>query len=148
MHYHLEIILPPTANVEAAVEEIMEPFKEQEEERRYSFFDWYYMGGRWSTVKEAISPNEIITLSQLPKGLTCYRVIIAGRKTKEVKLETTFMIQRHFFNGVNSVEVDWDGTVQQALEKAKESWKWYGPEIQEAYTPKGDWLVVTVDYHS
>lgn len=48
MHYHLEIIMPPTDNVEAAVEKILAPFDENGEERRHTFWDWWQIGGRYS----------------------------------------------------------------------------------------------------
>ena len=49
MHYHLEIILPPScADVAAAVEQILKPYSENEEEARHSFWDWYRIGGRYS----------------------------------------------------------------------------------------------------
>lgn len=51
MHYHAEIIMPPTNNVEAAVESIMAPFDENNNDENSSshrFWDWYEIGGRWS----------------------------------------------------------------------------------------------------
>lgn len=53
MHAHLEIIMPPTDDVEAAVAQIMKPFNEQGEDEdgesnRHGFFDWYVIGGRWA----------------------------------------------------------------------------------------------------
>ncbi|GAF91717.1 unnamed protein product, partial [marine sediment metagenome] len=54
MHYHCEIILPPTDAVESAIAEIMAPFdenNEDEETRSPSFWDWYQIGGRWSGSK-------------------------------------------------------------------------------------------------
>jgi len=59
MHFHLEIIMPPTDDVEAAVKQIMMPFceidsddeDEQDNRSSYRFWDWYVIGGRWSRVK-------------------------------------------------------------------------------------------------
>lgn len=53
MHYHLEIIMPPVANITAAIAEIMEPFKEEGEDEdgnpnRHTFWDFYVIGGRWA----------------------------------------------------------------------------------------------------
>jgi hypothetical protein len=66
MHYHLEIIMPPTDNIEEAVAEILAPYDENweppppkegeefnEDERRspHAFWDWYVIGGRWAGTK-------------------------------------------------------------------------------------------------
>lgn len=56
MHYCLEIIMPPVSDVEEAVRQILNPFKEGEEDEdgnltKYSFWDWYVIGGRWSGEK-------------------------------------------------------------------------------------------------
>lgn len=48
MHYHLEIIMPPTDDVEAVVKQIMEPFSENNDENRHQFWDWFVIGGRWA----------------------------------------------------------------------------------------------------
>ncbi len=51
MHYALEIIMPPVADVKAAIEEILLPFSENNEEARHSFWDWWQIGGRYSGKK-------------------------------------------------------------------------------------------------
>lgn len=51
MHYHLEILMPPTDNVEDAVATILAPFDENNDEASHSFWDWYQIGGRYSSRK-------------------------------------------------------------------------------------------------
>lgn len=52
MHYHLEILMPPTDDVGAAVDTILAPFSENHEEGESknsgAFWDWYQLGGRYS----------------------------------------------------------------------------------------------------
>lgn len=48
MHYILEIIIPPVDNIEEAIEEIMKPFYEGDEENTNAFYDFYKIGGRFS----------------------------------------------------------------------------------------------------
>ena len=49
MHYHCEIILPPQfKNVKKAVEQVLAPFSESQEENRDTFWDWYQIGGRYA----------------------------------------------------------------------------------------------------
>lgn len=226
MHYHLEIIMPPTDDIGAAVEKILEPFNEQPDERdedtdtRYAFWDFYVIGGRWAgnklmaaydkaklnqfhewlhqqkvTVsgfqcgKQELSPasqipmvdakwNEMFpsqppipcplfkhsndqygrigqgtlpadvsTLATIPESLKCSRIIIAGPGYKD-ELSAQYMLVEDAYNGVNYMPVAWDGSVSQALEKFREKFAHYKPEYADKVTPKADWLVVTVDYHS
>lgn len=56
MHYHLEIVMPPTDDVEAEVEQIMAPFDEngaddEDHNTKHAFWCWYVIGGRWSGAK-------------------------------------------------------------------------------------------------
>lgn len=52
MHYHTEIIMPPTDDIEATIAQIMAPFDENREDEddvsSHKFWDWYVIGGRWS----------------------------------------------------------------------------------------------------
>lgn len=48
MHYHLEVIMPRRDDVEAALEEILAPFSEHDDENRHAFYDYYAIGGRYS----------------------------------------------------------------------------------------------------
>lgn len=224
MHYHLEIIMPPTDNVEAAVEKILTPFNEDqsdipEDERnsRYTFWDWYVIGGRWAGEKlkcgldqakveefwkeiegmnltvsglqaglpkiepedqipavdvlwQRIFPDsqfkacpffqhfnnqyknstgfpDVMELKDMPTELTASSVIIAAIRWND-ELGAEFMIQDSIYNGVNFTDTAWDGKVQTALDLHLERIKSYKDEAREKYTPKPDWLVVTVDYHS
>jgi len=53
MHYHCEIVMPKTDNIEAAIKTILAPFDEGKEEDYGSgaFWDWWVIGGRWSGIK-------------------------------------------------------------------------------------------------
>lgn len=57
MHDHLEMLLPPLPSqaLEAAVEQVLAPFREGEtgeEASLVSFWDWYQIGGRYSGAKQ------------------------------------------------------------------------------------------------
>jgi hypothetical protein len=58
MHYHCEIIMPPTYCVESAIEAIMKPFCEHDEDAPDAFWDWYVIGGRWSGTKMMAAYDE------------------------------------------------------------------------------------------
>ena len=56
MHYHLEVIMPPTDDVETALGTILEQFDENCEDEEgncnpSAFWDWWVIGGRWSGTK-------------------------------------------------------------------------------------------------
>lgn len=59
MHYVAEVIIPPTDDVEAAINQVMDGFHEEEYDEDgkyegrnpYGFYDWYVIGGRWSGEK-------------------------------------------------------------------------------------------------
>ncbi len=86
MHYHCEIVIPPTADAEASIAEILAAFDENGKDEdgndnRYAFWDWYVIGGRWAGTKmmakvdkakieqfEAWMQAEKITVSGLTAG--------------------------------------------------------------------------------
>lgn len=222
MHYHCEIIMPPTSNMEEALETILEPFSEYNEEiTGKEFFDWYVVGGRFAGTKETcgyahekldafyerlkeekitvsglqcgkqeLSPasqipivdkiwneffptekgeivpcpifahsnnqydgNDLIScdiclVEEIPKALTASRVIVAGPRYDDTKIEVTFMISEDMWNGVNFVKTTWNGNVLSALEMMKTNLKGYKEDYIERVMPKPNWICVTVDYHS
>lgn len=217
MHYHCEIIIPPTApeRVKALVTKTLEQFDENNEEARSTFWDFWTIGGRWAgekatrsldqeklktfqewlqsekvTVsglvcgKEELSPpsqrakvdakwnemfpsdtlqpcplfrhsnnqydsedalpGDIMRLGDVPKALSCARVIIVGPENAEA----VFMVAESVWNGVNHMDVKWDGTLADALRLHQKRLSHYRDEYRNKVTPQDDWLVVTVDYHS
>ena len=53
MHYPLEVIMPPTDNIEASLEQILGAYSENYEDEdggsnSNAFYDYYVIGGRWS----------------------------------------------------------------------------------------------------
>ncbi len=56
MHFHLEIIMPPTDKIEEEISHILAPFDEGNEESRNAFWDWYQIGGRWTGTKDGFDP--------------------------------------------------------------------------------------------
>jgi hypothetical protein len=52
MHTHLEVIMPPTDDIHAALSQILTPFDEncadEEARTRHAFWDYWKVGGRWS----------------------------------------------------------------------------------------------------
>lgn len=58
MHSHLEIVMPPTDDVEAAVSQILAPFDESNADNSYPFWDHWTIGGRWSGAKQEFMLGE------------------------------------------------------------------------------------------
>ncbi len=63
-------------------------------------------------------------------------------------LEAVFMLALEVFNGVNFMEVRWDGTIGDAIEKFEKLLTHMSESYREVMTPTDDSITVTVDYHS
>lgn len=82
MHYHLEIITPPTDDVKAAIEQILAPFDENldrgdEDANGHPFWDWWVIGGRWSGSKmnHALGKE---AMDAFEAGLAERKITVAG----------------------------------------------------------------------
>lgn len=142
MHYHMEIIMPPMEadQIEKSVADLMAPFDENNEEiANRHFWDWYQIGGRFSTF-----PSAIRTIEDLKEDLTASAVMIARINPVTKTLEPGYLIHREYWNGVCFIETAWDGKVSQALEMAKD----FLSNSQDNLGISFDWLTVCVDYHS
>jgi hypothetical protein len=92
MHYHLEIILPPTEDIEAAVAQVMAPFQEEpsdsddEENSNYPFWDFYVIGGRYAgeKLKALLGEDEINAFSDKLKDLN---ITVSGVRCGKETLE-------------------------------------------------------------
>lgn len=224
MHVHLEIVMPPTEDVEASVKQILAPFDENGNEDnedwspRNVFWDFWVIGGRWAGQKhlceydpkqiiafnkaledrkvtcsgvtfgkQSLSPEsqipmvdalwvkffpdsptkvcpifkhyndqyrnshgipDIMPLAHMPPNMTAGHVIIAGPNYNESGFQARYMISETIWNGVMHVKSAWDGTVQTAINDHLKTLKHAREEYVAKHTPKEDWIVVTVDYHS
>lgn len=110
MHYHLELIMPPTDELEKAVNEILEPYREGSKdedgfENHHAFYDWYVIGGRWSGEKlVAKYPKEKV--EAFYKELTERKITVSGLQWGKQSLEPSDQIpmvndiwQKHFPEG-------------------------------------------------
>jgi hypothetical protein len=77
MHYHLEIIMPPTKNIDETIKKIMEPFSEHNEENWHCFYDWYVVGGRWAGTKLLAAYDED-KLNSFYKRLNEEKITVSG----------------------------------------------------------------------
>jgi hypothetical protein len=232
MHYHLEVIMPPTDDIEVAIASILAPFDENADDNNHSFWDFYVIGGRYAGEKQQQKldqekvkqfydwcSNEKITVSgliagkqelspssQIPKvdakwnemfpqedgsfaacplfkhsndqygkgingtiagdigtlknslAISCERVIIAGpsfnHDAKDSEnpytgnLRAVFMLSDDSWNGVNHMPIAWDKTIKSAVDAFNKKADSYAETYKAALSPKDDWIVVTVDYHS
>jgi hypothetical protein len=228
MHYHCEIVMPPTDDVEAAVKAVLAPFCEHDEDCDHAFWDWYVIGGRSAGSKQMAKcdPAEITAFeewmkcegvtvsglvcgketlqpkSQIPKvdakwnemfpredgkavacplfshsndqygrkgrgtiegdictlaeagQARCGRVLLAGpsfeSETEKCTgpVAATFMLCEDQWNGVNHMPIAWDGTLADALSQFKKKCEGMNEDYRKRVVPQGDWLVVTVDYHT
>jgi hypothetical protein len=97
MHAHLEIILPPVEDVEAAVKQVLQPFDEQGvdedgDRNSHAFWDWYVIGGRWAGAKlEAVlDPKQKDAFFE---ELTKRTVTVSGLQCGKQTIEPATQIQ-------------------------------------------------------
>ena len=78
MHYHLEIIMPPTENVKEAITKILAPFDENlEEDNKHAFWDWWVIGGRYSG-QHTIGRYDSEKMDSFYKELNNNKVTVSG----------------------------------------------------------------------
>jgi hypothetical protein len=78
VHHHLEIIMSPDIdNVEAAVDNIMASFDENDEHSHNPFWDWYVIGGRFSGAK-LMAKYDRDKLEEFKKWLEEEHVTVSG----------------------------------------------------------------------
>lgn len=84
MHAHLEIVMPPTDDVDGAIASIMESFSENGSGNSYPFWDWYVIGGRWSGSKlqSQLDPEKILEFyTWLNEEKVTVSGVVCGKET-------------------------------------------------------------------
>lgn len=108
---------------------------------------------QYGTSGESTISGDIGKLSD-SKGVKCSRVIFSGpswsseSNERTGPLEAVFMLTDSEWNGVNHMDVKWDGTVADALAQWSDKLTRMADGYREQMQPQDDWIVVTVDYHS
>ena len=92
--------------------------------------------------------GDVMLLQDVPPGLTCDHIIIAGPNWKDEKLEAQYMVRDSIWNGVTHQETAWSGRLVDAVTDWVKRLENYKPDWAETRRPAPDWQVVTVDYHS
>lgn len=108
-HEHVEILMPPTEDVEAAVRQIMAPFDENgkgddddEGPSKYAFWDFWVIGGRWAGahVTALVDPGRLEQFQEelIRRNVTVSRVT-AGKQTlkPESQIEMVDALWREWF---------------------------------------------------
>jgi hypothetical protein len=101
---------------------------------------------RRDRAKEELIPYDVCLLGECPR-VTAERIIIAGCRT-DGTLYPAHMMEMRYWNGVTYVDTSWDGDVLVAISAYIVSRKNSTDDWKDRNLPRGDWLVVTVDYHS
>lgn len=81
MHYHCEIVIPPTMDIEAAVTAVMKQFDENGDGEDHSprgvFWDWWVIGGRWAGHK-MLAKYDQAKLDEFNEWLATEKVTVSG----------------------------------------------------------------------
>ena len=86
MHYVLEIVMPQIDDIEQAVNTILKPFSESDEENYNTFYDWYVIGGRWAGHKLTAGLDQD-KLEQFYQELTDQKVTVSGMQCGKQNIE-------------------------------------------------------------
>ncbi|KKN76500.1 hypothetical protein LCGC14_0370090 [marine sediment metagenome] len=123
MHYHAEVYVRDTDNLQEQVARIMAPFKEREDgsydKRRW--WDWYVLDGRWRSVSGLPT-----TIKNAKDELTCFTLMIG-----ECVLHQEVFVYNEEEPDKSYHRQLWDGKVKPILDSMG---------LTEGY-------LVTVDYH-
>ncbi len=148
MHYHLEVIMPPTETVEQDLAEILAPLKGW-------MFDHYKIGGRFS---EPDKPD-VCLLSKINPIRDCTKAagttplvgdtyfVIPYAVMVAVDCHAKYLIQYKEWNGVQLNRTMWDGLISSALSEYEDELQRCETNYAEHLRPKDAWISVTVDYH-
>lgn len=86
MHEPIEIIMPPTNDIEGQVAKIMKPFDENNEDSfRQGWWDFYVIGGRFSGIKETEGFDEN-RITRFKEALEERKVTVSGLQAGKPEL--------------------------------------------------------------
>ncbi len=100
-----------------------------------------------SNKESNILPGDIMPFGDVPLDLEMSRIIFCASPYGN-DIKAIFMLEDSMWNGVNHVETKWNGKFSEAIKLFNKHIQNYKDEYREIVTPKDDWLVVTIDYHS
>jgi hypothetical protein len=96
MHYHAEVHITSTEDVDAQVAAIMAPFDENQHPKK-GIWDWYQIGGRWTGAHDGYDPEsdpensgkwptewkrysgDIIPVQSIKDTLSCAALFVRGK---------------------------------------------------------------------
>ena len=104
MHYHLELILPPSAagNVKQAASEVLAPFDENADKSSHAFWDFWNVGGRYANrhVEDRLDPDQMRRFEEelSRRDVTVSGVIFGKQELKPIsQAEMVDKLWREFF---------------------------------------------------
>lgn len=77
MHYHCEVVMPPTPDVEGSLSKVLGQFDENNPENSHSFWDWWVIGGRYAGDKLAQTFDQE-KMKHFRKWLTDQKFTVSG----------------------------------------------------------------------
>jgi hypothetical protein len=93
MHYHCEIVIPPTKDVEGAMATVLKQFDENQEDSSHAFWDWWVIGGRWSGCKLMARYDEA-KLEQFREWLRDEKITVSGVQFGKQELSPSSQIPK------------------------------------------------------
>ena len=99
MHYHCEIVIPPTDDIEGAITSIMKPFNEnpdtgdEDSDTRHAFWDFWVIGGRWAGNK-LLAKYDQAKLDEFHAWIESEKVTVSGVQFGKQELQPVSQIPK------------------------------------------------------
>lgn len=91
-------------------------------------------------------PN-VMTVSELSKDFSASHMMVVPRAS-DGNFRASNMYLTSIWNGVTFQDTDWDGKLLSAIDKHHARLVNYTEDYRERNTVTGNWIAVTIDYHS
>lgn len=98
MHFHCEIVIPPTDDIEGTIKSVLSKFDENAEEsedhsRAYAFWDFYTIGGRWAGNKLMARYDEA-KIEEFEEWMKSEKITISGLQFGKQELSPASQIPK------------------------------------------------------
>lgn len=97
MHFHCEIVIPPTVDIEAAVAAVMKPFDESERDGEgasgHPFWDFWVIGGRFAGHK-LMARYDQAKLDEFHEWMQAEKITVSGLQCGKQRLQPESQIAK------------------------------------------------------
>lgn len=96
MHYHCEIVIPPTRDIEGAIQSVLAQFNENaegEDGSDYAFWDFWVIGGRWAGHK-LLAKYDKAKMDAFHEWMTAEKITVSSLQAGKQELSPASQISK------------------------------------------------------